>query len=135
MGMKHWGAGLSPHLMRTSALSMALPFTHASARMEAHSHIQSTPHLLLLVIPAGTLGKSTPSHTHLSAPTPPRPPPPVAADVPRSVAYHLLPHSTPTPHLLLLSPSEPPPDKYGTFLALTQGSIKQRVLFCFFFLG
>lgn len=97
VGMKHRGKGFSPHWMRNRSLSMALP-----------SHMQTCKHthilVPLLIIPAGTLGKSPPSHPHLSAPTPP-PSPPVAADVPRSVAYHLLPPS-PT-HSIPPTPAHP----------------------------
>ncbi|KAK5604173.1 hypothetical protein CRENBAI_022225, partial [Crenichthys baileyi] len=50
----------------------------------------------LLVIPAGTLGKKCLLPLPFICPPLHLTPPPVAADVPRSVAYHLLPPSAPS---------------------------------------
>lgn len=87
---------------------MALLLTHGDARANAITHscsqYPSSSSLLAL------WGKSTPSHPPFICPHSTSPPP-VAADVPRSVAYHLLPpphpllHHSPPPHNLLRLPA------------------------------
>lgn len=105
--MKHWGKGFSPHFARNSSLNMALP-SHMRAHAWRHSHPNIRRASPPSRHPCWHFGEKYPPPTPIYLPplhsTHPHPPP-VAADVPRSVAYHLLPPSTsPPPH-----PISPPP--------------------------
>lgn len=105
--MKHWGKGFSPHLMRNSSLNMALPshmqahaWRHAHTNTQAHTHTASPPPRH----PCWHFGEKYPLPPPFICPHSTSPPP-VAADVPRSVAYHLLPPPlTPPPSLSIFLP-------------------------------